>query len=151
MTLSEIIIIWAEWKLLSFWTKQVVIWWRFKGLIVAQPIIWSSCCLMKSQRRDKMSKIAILWLFWAYVGQPDGIFWRFFFHFISMQHSKFWWLLWFLAQNNICLNICNTVYNMCLIISDNFRAKPNQAWASEYSSWNQAEFMYINKKQFFTI
>ena len=76
-SLSEIIIIWV--KTLSFWTKQVAIWWLFKGIIVAQPTIWSSCCLMKSQRRDKMSKIAILWLFWAYVGQPDGIFWYFFF------------------------------------------------------------------------
>ena len=24
--------------------------------------------------------------------------------------SKFWWLLWFSALNNTCLNICNTVY-----------------------------------------
>ena len=48
-----------------------------------------------------------------------GFFFQFFF-FISMkisQHflgskdvSNFRWLLWFLAQNNICAKICNTVY-----------------------------------------
>ena len=89
-----------------------------------------------------MTFLSLCWTAWWY-------FFGIFFHFISMQHSKFWWLSWFLAQNNICLNICNTVYIMCLIISDNFRAKPNQAWASQYSSWNQADFMYINKKQIF--
>ena len=28
----------------------------------------------------------------------------------SKDGSKFWWLSWFPAQNNSCINICNTVY-----------------------------------------
>ena len=28
----------------------------------------------------------------------------------SKDGSKFWWLPWFPAQNNSCVNICNTVY-----------------------------------------
>ena len=29
-------------------------------------------------------------------------------------------------------------------------AEPSQAWASQLSNWNQADFIYINKKQIFT-
>ena len=31
----------------------------------------------------------------------------------SKDGSKLWWLPWFLAQNNTCVKICNTVYMYC--------------------------------------
>ena len=30
------------------------------------------------------------------------------------------------------------------------RAEPSRAWASQFSSWNRADFMYFNKKQIFS-
>ena len=45
----------------------------------------------------------------------------------SKDGSKFWWLPWFLAQNNSCVNICNTVYLMYLLFFN--CSKLNYYWS----------------------
>ena len=36
----------------------------------------------------------------------------------SNDWSKFWWLPWFVAQNNSCINICNTVQCKACSVND---------------------------------
>ena len=49
----------------------------------------------------------------------------------SKDFSKFWWLPWFPAQNNTCLKLCNTVYDvvsMATCLKKNDGAKMAQRW-----------------------
>jgi hypothetical protein len=42
-----------------------------KGINVTQPM-WPPGCLTEAQKRAKKAEKAVLALFWAYFGQPDG-------------------------------------------------------------------------------
>ena len=66
----------------------------------------------------------------------------------SKDFLKFWWLLWFPAPNNTCLNICNTVYYV-LSCGKNISSgdQPQTLWPPTWSLGYHGYFL-VNFKNY---
>ena len=111
----------------TFGTSAV--YYLTKGSLVRIETNRVVCKFYYRVSHSKVDKVNWLWLGWPQWPQQPHFIKKCmanskrstilnFFYFIPMkisQHlmgskdrSKFWWSLWFPAQNNTCLNICNT-------------------------------------------